>query len=108
MEIHHDNEFHKSTDVFAAQQEPRIKLNYATVNEHVPQAERNNRTIKDRVRCNYYQLPYDHLPRILVKYLVSTSMKKINFFPAKHGVSKHYTPRKILHKEHLDFQRHCI
>ena len=107
MEIHCDNEFHKSMDSFANKQDPPIRVNYSTAQEHVPRAERNNRTIQERTRCNYYQLPYNHLCRILVKYLVIESTKKINFFPAKHGVSKYYSPRMILHKENLDFKRHC-
>ena len=107
VEIHCDNEFRKALDAFAAKQTPPIRMNYAAANEHVPRAERNNRTIQERVRCNYYQLPYVHLPRILVKYLVSESTKKLNFFPNKNGVSKYYSPRMILHKENLDFKKHC-
>ena len=107
IEIHCDNEFHKALDSFAAKQTPPIKMNYASANEHVPRAERNNRTIQERVRCNYYQLPYVHLPKIVVKYLVSESVKKLNFFPNKNGVSKYFSPRMILHKENLDFKKHC-
>ena len=107
VEIHCDNEFRKALDTFCAKQTPPININYASANEHVPRAERNNRTIQERVRCNYYQLPYVHLPRIIVKYLVSESAKKLNFFPNKNGVSKYYSPRMILHKENLDFNKHC-
>ena len=107
IEIHCDNEFHKALNSFAAKQTPPIKMNYASANEHVPRAERNNRTIQERVRCNYYQLPYVHLPKIVVKYLVSESAKKLNFFPNKNGVSKYFSPRMILHKENLDFKKHC-
>ena len=55
----------------------------------------------------YYQMPYNHLPRTVVKYTVSESAKNLNYFPARHGVSKHYSPRMILHQENLDFDRHC-
>jgi hypothetical protein len=34
------------------------------------------------------------------------STKKLNFFPNRHGVSKHYSPRMILHHENLDYDRH--
>eukprot|EP00957_Ditylum_brightwellii_P103705 7900592-Ditylum_brightwellii.AAC.1 len=33
--------------------------------------------------------------------------KKLNYFPAKHGVSKHYSPRMIMHRKGLDYKRHC-
>ena len=39
--------------------------------------------------------------------MVSEAPKKLNYFPAKYGVSRHYSPRMILHKENLDFDRHC-
>ena len=83
-----------------------IRMNYTNAQEHVPRAEQNNRTIQEEVRCNYYQISYTHLPRVVVKYMVSESAKKLNYFPAKHGVSRHYNPRMILHQENLDFERH--
>jgi len=36
------------------------------------------------------------------------SSKKLNFFPANHGISKHYSPRMIVHKENIDFDTHCV
>ena len=107
IEIHCDNEFHKAMDNFAAKQDPVIKMNYAAAGEHVPRAERNNRVIQERIRANYFHLPYDKLPKTIVKYMVSEASRKLNFFPAKHGVSKHYSPRMILHQENIDFDRHC-
>lgn len=44
-----------------------IHINYTSAQEHVPRAERNNRTIQERVRAEYYNLPYIDLPRIMVK-----------------------------------------
>ena len=90
-EVHCDNEFHKLMDPYSTKQNPPIMVNYASAQEHVPRAERNNRTIKERVCATYHRLPCDHLPQILVKYLVMESTKKLNFFPNKNGVSKHYT-----------------
>ena len=105
--IHYDNELHEVLDSFAAKQTSVIKMNYDNTQKHVPRAERNNHKIQERVWLNYYQLPYTHLPRILVKYMVSEAPKKLNYVPAKHGVSKHHILRMILHKENLDFDRHC-
>ena len=106
-EIHCDNEFCKVMDPFLVKQDPPIKMNYAAAQEHVPRAERNNRVIQERVRAAYHRFPFTHLPRILVKYLVMESTKKLNFFPNKHGVSKYFSPRMIMHQENLDYERHC-
>ena len=42
-----------------------------------------------------------------MKYLVLKSTKKLNFFLAKYGVAKHYSPRMILHQQNLNFDKHC-
>ena len=92
---------------FAIEKDPPIRVNYASAQEHVPRAERNNRTIKERIRSTFHRLPYNNLPKIMVKYLVSESAKKLNFFPSKNGISKYYSPRMILHQENLDYNKHC-
>ena len=78
-------------------------MNYVAAQEYVSRAERNNRVIQERVGANYYQLPYETLTRVLVKYMVTEASRKLNFFPAKHQISKHYSPRMILHQENIDF-----
>ena len=35
-----------------------IKMDYTSSGEHVPEAERNNRTIGERMRAIYHNLPY--------------------------------------------------
>jgi hypothetical protein len=103
-DIHCDDEFRKAMDPFSAGQTPPIKMNYASAQEHVPRAERNNRVIQEQVRAAYHRFPYTHLPRTLVKYLVMESAKKLNFFPNKYGVSKVFRPRMIMHHENLDYE----
>jgi hypothetical protein len=79
-EVHTDNEFHKVMDSYSMTQDPPIHMNYAAAKAHVPRAERNNRTIQERVRATYHRLPYTHLPCILVKYLVTEAARKVIFF----------------------------
>eukprot|EP00980_Cylindrotheca_fusiformis_P008866 scaffold1891_cov62-Cylindrotheca_fusiformis.AAC.1 len=51
-----DGEFRVMMD--EVQDELDVEMNYANPGDHVPEAERNNRTIKERVRVGYYRLPY--------------------------------------------------
>jgi hypothetical protein len=102
-----DNEFHAALDPIAASQNPPITMHYAAAQEHVPEAERNNRVIKEQFRAVYHRLPYTHLPRILVKYLTYESARKPNIFPARQGVSKYFSPRMIIHQENISYQQHC-
>ena len=103
--IHCDNEFHKTMDSFAPKHDPPIKVNFASAREHVPQAERNNWKIQEWIQSTYCHLPFNHLPRIMIKYVVMESCKEINFYPAKHGVLKYFSPRMILYQENIDCNR---
>ena len=47
-----------------------ITMNFASAQEHVPEAERNNRTIKERFRSQYQRLPFKAIPKIMIKALV--------------------------------------
>jgi hypothetical protein len=89
------------------QDEFKVAINFANPQEHVPEAERNNRVTRERVRATYHRLPYKHLTRTMVKMLVTESAKKLTFFPAKHDISKYYSPRMILHQRNLDYTKHC-
>ena len=73
-----DNEFRPLIDPLA--HEFNVGMNFANLQEHVPEAEQNNRVIKERVRATYHRLPYTHLTKMLVKMLVTESAKKVNFF----------------------------
>ena len=33
--------------------------------------------------------------------------RKLNYFPARNGVSKVFKPRMILHQENIDYDHHC-
>ena len=46
-----------------------IDLNYTSSNKHVPDAEQNNRTIGERIRATYNNLPYKKIPYVMLKYL---------------------------------------
>ncbi len=100
-----DNEFRPLTDELANKY--TIRMNYSNAGEHVPEAERNNRVIKERCRATYHRLPFNQLSRLMVKVLVAESAKKLNFFPAKHGISRYYSPRMMLHQKNLDYDKHC-
>jgi hypothetical protein len=84
-----------------------IHRNIANALDHVPEAERNNRTIKERVRAAYHRLLCKALPRQLIWYLVTTQARQLNLFPAKGGISLYYSPRTILGLPVLDYEKHC-
>jgi hypothetical protein len=84
-----------------------VQMNFTNALDHVPKAERNNRTIKERVGAANHWLPYKALPRQLIWYLVTTQASTLNLFPAKGGISPYYSPRTILGLTPLDYEKHC-
>jgi hypothetical protein len=104
--IHCDGEFRAMMD--KVKDDLGVRMNFSNALDHVPEAERNNRTIKERVQAAYHRLPYKALPRQLIRYLVQTQASQINLFPAKGGVSLYYSPRTILGLPTLDYVKHCL
>jgi hypothetical protein len=84
-----------------------VRMNFTNALDHVPEAERNNRTIKERVWAAYHRLMYKALPRTLIRNLVTTQASQLNLFPAKGGISPYYSPRTILGLPVLDYDKHC-
>jgi hypothetical protein len=81
-----------------------VRMNFTNALDHVPEAERNNRTIKERVWAACHRLPYKALPRQLIRYLVTTQASQLNLFLAKGGISPYYSPRTILGLPVLDYE----
>ena len=87
--------------------ELNVEMEYSAPQAHVGEAERNNRTIQERVRAAYHRLPYAALPKAIMKILVIEAARKLNFFPNRHGISQHYSPRQIVHRQGLNYKHHC-
>jgi hypothetical protein len=103
--IHCDGEFRAMMD--KVKDDLGVCMNLTNALDHVPEAERNNRTIKERVRAAYHRLPYKELLRQLIQYLVQSQASQLNLFPAKGGISLYYGLRTILGLPTLDYVKHC-
>ncbi|KAG7361119.1 hypothetical protein IV203_036219 [Nitzschia inconspicua] len=84
-----DPEFEELRSVFPL-------LNPCSADEHVPEAERMVRTLKDRIRSVYVTLPFRHIPRLMVKRLVANAVLWWNALPAPDSVSTVHSPRYLL------------
>jgi hypothetical protein len=101
--IHCDQEFRPLMDQVA--DELDVEMNYTTTDEHVPEAERNNRTIKERVRAAYHGLPFKAIPKVMLRKLVAHETKLLNFLPAKGGVSAYLSPYSIITGKSVDHDK---
>jgi hypothetical protein len=72
-------------------------MNYTSKGKHVPQAERNNHTIGERICSNYHNLPYKAMAKIMLKYLAMVCTHQSNLFPPKGSVSAYLSPNMCEH-----------
>ena len=79
--VHGDEEFSSLHDSLL--KVDGIQLNIAATNEHVPEAERAIRTVKERNRATVSSLPFKHYPRALKGAIVASAATALNLFPHK-------------------------
>ena len=84
-----------------------IMLNTVAEDEHVPEQERWNRTIKERIRCLYHSLPFNQIPILLLVEMVYYVVFWWNLIPPQGGVSTVMSPRSLITGFRLDYNHHC-
>ena len=85
----------------------RVDMKYSSAGDHVPEAERNNRSIADKYRTAFHCLPYRIIPHIMARHLVMDITEKMNAYPAKGGISEYYSPNVIMGGIPWDYKKHC-
>ena len=84
-----------------------IHLHCVSRGEHVPPAERNNRTLKECYHVQYHRLPFAAIPNLMIRVLAYVVCQQLNYFPAKGGISKVYSPHMLLDRAHLNYKTDC-
>ena len=64
-----------------------MELNICPIDDHVHEAERSIRTVKERIRCIMHGLPFKMIPRIMTRGVVVKAIKDLNQFPFKDFIS---------------------
>ena len=73
-----------------------IEMNCVNPEDHVSEAERNNRMIKEMFQISYYRFPYKNIPIIVIVNLAMNVAQILNLFPAKVVVLDQYIPHMII------------
>jgi hypothetical protein len=97
-----DGEFEKIKNLMS-----QVVCNTTAAKEHVSEAERNIRTIKERTRGIIGTLPFEYMPRRLKMEIIYFVVLWLNAFPAKTGISSVHSPRELIVRWKLDYQKHC-
>ncbi len=97
-----DGEFEKIRPLL-----PSLECNTTAAKEHVSEAERTIRTVKERTRGLLGTLPFSHIPRRMKIEFVYFMVLWLNAFPAKTGISSTFSPRELIVRWKLDYKKHC-
>ena len=102
--VHIDNQFFNQE--FENAIRPATLITYAA-DEHVSVIERRNRTVKERMRSILAGLPYQQIPKIMLRGLSKKVKTVINQFPVrKGGVSNTISPEEIVEgKQKIDLSK---
>ena len=84
-----------------------ILLNTVSIDEHVPEIERQIHTVKERTHAIYCALPFKKMPRRLIIEMVYAANYWLNMFPRKGGVSKTLSPCALLTGQSWSYTTHC-
>ena len=82
-------------------------LNVVSEGEHVPEIERHNRTIKDRVRCIYNMQIAKHFPPVFIVEMVYASVFWRNMFALKGDIFTTQSPAEFILNRKIDYNAHC-
>ena len=100
-----DVEFNGLREVLADRH--KIKLNISSANEHVPEAEREIRFIKEGTRSDRLALPFEIIPKLLTVAVVKNIVFWANCQPRKQSISRVYSARVIMTEAMPDYSTRC-
>jgi hypothetical protein len=86
---------------------PNVECNTTAAKEHVSEAERMIRTVKERARGLIATLPLMDIPRRMKIEFIYFVILWLNAFPVKNGISSMFLPRELLVQWKLDYKKHC-
>ncbi len=81
--------------------------NTTAAKEHVSEAKRSIRTLKEWTRGIMRTLPFQYIPRRLKIEFIYFVVLWLNTFPVKTGILEVYLPHELLVPWHLDYKKHC-
>jgi len=86
---------------------PTVECNTTAAKEHVSEAERTIRTLKEQMRGLLGMLPFTYIPKRMKIEFIYFMVLWMNAFHVKSGISQTFSPRELLLRWRLDYKIHC-
>ena len=85
----------------------QIHLNICSNNEHIWEIEGLNRTIKERSRGIYNNIPFQKLPGQIIVYFISLVIFWLNALPPSPSIVRDLRPQHITTGIMVDYVKYC-
>ncbi|CAJ1937399.1 unnamed protein product [Cylindrotheca closterium] len=85
-----------------------VTIDPTAAGDHEPTAERNNRTLKERVRVALAQLPYKVVPKVITECLGRRAAELLNVFPQKDSISSHFSPQQLIDNVNINYKSDIV
>ncbi|CAJ1941828.1 unnamed protein product, partial [Cylindrotheca closterium] len=85
-----------------------VTIDPTAAGDHEPTAERNNRTLKERVRVALAQLPYKVVPKVITECLGRQAAELLNVFPKKDSISSHFSPQQLIDNVNINYKSDMV
>ena len=84
-----------------------VVVNTTAAKEHVAEAKRIIRVVKERYREVICTLPFTYVPKRVKIEIVYFTTLWLNAFPVRNGVSTKYLPRELILRWKIDYKKYC-
>ena len=81
-----------------------LLVNLASANEHFPDINRRIRAAKEQCRANRHGLLFQKMPKLLTTHILLKTVKMLNLFLTKGGISDSLIPKTIISGKRLYFK----
>ena len=87
-----------------------VEMECVAPEEHEAAAERNNGTMQEWFRTATHHTLFKCIPTVMIDALMELTKRRLNVFPAKHGISTEFSPSAIMGEPKLDYNKHlkCV
>ncbi|CAJ1964165.1 unnamed protein product [Cylindrotheca closterium] len=85
-----------------------VTIDPTAAGDHKPTAERNNRTLKERVRVALARLPYKVVPKVITECLGCQAAELLNVFPQKDSISSHFSPQQLIDNVNINYKSDMV
>ncbi|CAJ1962548.1 unnamed protein product [Cylindrotheca closterium] len=85
-----------------------VTIDLTAAGDHKPTAERNNRTLKERVRVALARLPYKVVPKVITECLGRQAAELLNVFSQKDSISSHFSPQQLIDNVNINYKSDMV